>query len=305
MWGAPSSGKTTFLAALNIALTRQRGPWSLTGADSSSTDALIALTQKLTARQFPQPTGALEEFTWLLERISGRGARRRLFGRQRPQPATAISLNLVDPNGEVYGGEAKYVDVWTDLISSLEQSRGVVFLFDPIREAKEGDAFAYTFAALSQLASRMAESPFRINGRLPHYVAVCITKFDEPHVLQTAERTGLLTRDPEDKYEFPRIAEEDAEEFFVTLCEVSRTGNADLVVNTLRQRFLPDRIRFFVTSAIGFYVDPGNGGNYDPADYQNELPDSKAPRGTSIRGAVHPINVSEPMLWLAEKLAGE
>jgi hypothetical protein len=44
---------------------------------------------------------------------------------------------------------------------------------------------------------------------------------------------------------------------------------------------------------------------YDPDDYQNHLPDEDEPRKTRIRGTVHPINVVEPVLWLAGKLTSE
>ena len=42
MWGAPGSGKTTFLAALNIALTRWGKDWKVIGADEASTQKLIS-----------------------------------------------------------------------------------------------------------------------------------------------------------------------------------------------------------------------------------------------------------------------
>src|SRR4051812_24922195 len=34
MWGAPACGKTTFLAALSIALNRKRNGWKVIGADT-------------------------------------------------------------------------------------------------------------------------------------------------------------------------------------------------------------------------------------------------------------------------------
>jgi hypothetical protein len=302
MWGAPSSGKTTFLAALDIALARMGGGWSLTGANVSSTDMLVNLTTELADGRFPQATQGMDEYRWILERLSaGRGLLRR---RRRGAPV-GISLDFVDASGEIFSGKSsKYPEARRDLIKNLEQSRGIIYLFDPIREFARGDAFAHTFGVLAELAGRMVDSPDRIGGRLPHYLAVCVTKFDEIQVLETADKFELLTTNPADRFGFPRVADEDAQELLGHLCEVSRTGNADLVMNTLRTRFLPDRIRFYVTSAIGFYVAPHIGG-YDPDDYENQLPDEQNPKRMRIRGAVHPINVVEPMLWLADKLAGE
>ena len=88
------------------------------------------------------------------------------------------------------------------------------------------------------------------------------------------------------------------------LCDVSQTDNAVMVFNTLEQYFRPDRIKYFVTSAIGFFVDPRKGA-YDPDDIQNLLPGPEnAPKRLRIRGTVHPINVMEPVLWLGRQLAG-
>lgn len=309
MWGAPSSGKTTFLATLQIALTRRAvedEEWVLTGADEASTQMLVKLTEDVTERKFPRATQGMEQYTWVLERLSERPRQWRWLQRSKPEPSAGIDLDLVDAQGAIFSGQSsRYVEGLNDLINNLQRSRGIVFLFDPIREFTRGDVFSHTNGVLSALASRMLNSSERVGGRLPHYVAVCITKFDEPKVLNTAEKMKLLTTDPADRFEFPRVADdEDAEELLGHLCGVSRTGNADLVPRTLKQRFLPDRIRFFVTSSIGFYVDPRTG-IYDPDDYQNLVPEEGDGERKLIRGAVHPINVVEPMLWLAGKLSGE
>jgi hypothetical protein len=306
MWGAPGSGKTTFLASLDIALSRQGSSWSLTGGNESSTGMLVKLTTSLADGRFPTATVGMDQFTWVLEQLPPHVDRRRLLRRGAArEPSRAVGLDLIDASGEIFSGQsARYREARGDLIGDLVRSRGIIFLFDPIREFNKGDAFQYTFGVLAELAGRMMDSPERISGRLPHYVAVCVTKFDEIRVLQTAEKLDLLSADPADRFSFPRVLDEDAQELLGYLCDISRSGNADLVVNALRARFLPTRIKFFVTSAIGFYVDPRHGG-YDPDDYQNEVPDGREPGGTRIRGAVHPINVVEPMLWLARKLTGD
>ena len=70
-----------------------------------------------------------------------------------------------------------------ELIDGLVRSRGIIYIFDPMRESDDGDAFDHTFGMLVQLARRMDEQASWQGGRLPHYVAVCITKFDAPPVL--------------------------------------------------------------------------------------------------------------------------
>lgn len=302
MWGAPTSGKTTFLAALNIALTRQVEGWKVIGADEASTDKLVSLTTSLARdRKFPKATQGIERYRWILIGQASRAIPRRWFGTRQRQEPVKIGLDLVDASGELSAPERPSRGARSDLINNLERSRGIVFLFDPIREFNQGDAFDYTVGVLAQLAQRMFDSPEYSDGYLPHYLAVCVTKFDEIRVFRTAEKLDLLVVDPDDQYAFPRVEDTDARELFVRLCELSHSGNAELVLNTLEKHFRPDRIRYFVTSAIGFNIDPRNGA-YNPDDYQNLVPDSDTPELMRIRGSVHPINVVEPLLWLATKL---
>ncbi|HMH92335.1 MAG TPA: hypothetical protein VK586_14770 [Streptosporangiaceae bacterium] len=302
MWGPPGSGKSTFLAALGIAIASQNGRWSLTGQDPASTEMLISSTGRLAEGSFPAATAGLEMFSWVLEETRPPAVRRRWPRRDpAPGPPARVRLRLVDPAGEIYAPEgSRYAR--EDLVTTLESSRGIVFLFDPIREFLRGDAFEHTFGMLATLASRMVDSPERIGGRLPHHVAVCVTKFDEPRVLQTAMALDLLTADPADDLGSPTVAEDDARELLGRLCQVSHSGNADLVVNTLLAHFLPSRVKFFITSSIGFYVAPRSGG-FDFADYQNVLPGGPGAGESRVRTAVRPVNVVEPVFWLARQLA--
>ena len=305
MWGAPSSGKTTFLAALSLALARQARDWRITGADDASTNVLIRLTTALSRdRAFPDATSGMEHYRWLLNGQVRRPLPRRWFRTEYREESVRIGLDLTDASGEIFDPDKPGRGVRSDLVDNLTRSRGIIFLFDPIREFEQGDVFDHTFGVLTQLAQRMDDSPDLIKGRLPHYVAICVTKFDEIRVLSTADKLSLVVSDPDDPYDFPRVDDSDARDFFAHLCRVSQSGNAELVPTTLERYFRPERVKYFVTSAIGFHVNPGLD-VYDPDDYQNQLPDEDEPRKTRIRGTVHPINVVEPILWLAGKLTSE
>lgn len=304
MWGAPSSGKTTFLSALSIALTRRGKDWKVIGADKAATERLVNLTTLLTRNHaFPLATQGIEGFRWLLVGQVPRSTGKR-FRKERYEETVTIGLDLVDASGELAGPVGSAISKREELIDSLARSRGIVFIFDPIREFEVGDTFDHTFAVLNELAQQMVASPEFSGGWLPHYVAVCIAKFDELRVFRTAEKMHLLMADPADRLGLPRVADEDARELFARLCEVSGGGTADLVLNTLEQHFHPGRIKYFVTSAIGFFVDPRKG-VYDPDDIQNLLPSEKEPGSPRIRGNVYPINVVEPLLWLTRQLMGE
>ena len=302
MWGAPSSGKTTFLAALSLALAQQDRDWRIAGADDASTNVLIRLTSGLSRdRAFPEATSGMEHYRWLLVgRVRRRLPRSWLRTEYRDEPVR-IALDLTDVSGEIYESDKLARALRADLVDNLTRSRGILFLFDPIREFEKGDVFDHTFGVLAQLEQHMDGSPDLIDGRLPHHVAVCITKFDEIRVLSSAEKLGLVVSDPGDPFGFPRVDDNDARDFFSQLCRISQSGNADFVLRTLERYFVPDRVKYFVTSAIGFHVSPGLGA-YDPDDYQNQLRDDNEPRRARIRSTVHPINVVEPVLWLAGKL---
>jgi energy-coupling factor transporter ATP-binding protein EcfA2 len=306
MWGPPGSGKTTFLAALSVALNRNGGlGWRIQGWDENSEKQLIRMNHQLiSGRTFPRATVGIEEFSWVL---SGppRNARRKLF-RKAPEENVRVRLDLVDAQGEIAGPEMKFTQR-DELIDGLVRSRGIVYIFDPMRESDDGDAFDHTFGMLVQLARRMDEQGGGRGARLPHYVAVCITKFDVPPVLMTAQRMGLIVPSDDD-HEFPRVPDYEARDLFERLCSVSGSGNAEMVIHSLEQYFDPRRIRYFVTSAIGFYL--GGAGKFDGDDPNNlllmeEIDPRLGAKRTRIRGPVHPINVVEPIFWLIDQIIGD
>ena len=167
---------------------------------------------------------------------------------------------------------------------------------------------------LIQLARFKAAEPGWSGGRLPHYVAVCVTKFDEVAVYEAARELGLIELDGDDQYEFPRVSDEDTRTLFLKLCEASGSGNAEMVIHALEQYFYPDHIKYFVTSAIGFYLNPRTR-HFDEDDWQNVVPNERPKdkegsppakwKPTRIRGGVYPINIVEPVRWLCQKVMSE
>jgi hypothetical protein len=299
MWGPPASGKTTFLGALGLALNRRETDWSVAGANKASEESLVKLTTSLANYEFPVATSGIERYHWVLTGQVTRTTRRWLRETRHREPVR-IGLDLVDAAGEIFGASQIRLPMRDDLLDDLALSQGIVFFYDPIREFEVGDAFDHAFGTLAELTRRMAERPGPFDGHLPHHVAVCVTKFDEIRVLETAMKLNLLTTDAADPYGFPQVSGDDARELLRSLSEVSRSGNAEMIVRLLERYFRPERVSYFVTSAIGFYVDP-RVGVYDPDDPQNVLPTEDG--RIKIRGAVHPVNVAEPLLWLTASLA--
>lgn len=299
MWGAPATGKTTFLAALYTALLDQETGWRLRGADEQSTEVLISFTNTLAEKGvYPLPTANIKNYRWSLVGTMPRAFREwHWYGPRRLDTNVVIPLDLVDAAGEVVDtGVSASREATKRFVDHLESSAGIVFCYDPIREFTEGDTFRHTFGVLAQLDSKMNR-----RGKLPHHVAVCVTKFDEQRVFDAAARLGVIEYDEAPPC-FPRVPGSDAREFFARLCAVSRTHSAHRVLQLLERHFEPSKIKFFVTSAIGFYVDRYSG-VFNPKDYQQHIARAGEEEEPRVRGMVRPINVVEPIVWLAERMA--
>lgn len=305
--GAPGSGKTTFLAALAIALARRgdrssSGPWNIVGADSASTDALVSYTSALSSsREFPEATQEIELYQWLLIGRVRRTAKNRWFGARRVDETVQVMLEIADTSGELGGPRRAGQTRRAELIEHLAHSNGIILFIDPVIKLIEEEAFSYLHSILAELAARLIAADALADGYLPHYVAICVTKFDDPRVLAAAKRMNVTSVYPDDPYGFPRVGDGQARDFLVRLMTLSQSAHSVLIVNELERYFHRERIRYFVTSSIGFHVDSRTG-TFDDEDPQNVLPreDDSRPR---IRGAIYPISVAEPIIWLGSKLS--
>jgi energy-coupling factor transporter ATP-binding protein EcfA2 len=327
LWGSPGSGKTTFLAALNIAV--QQMPTEqlmLFGTDDASTDFLVDNTARLTRdRMFPDATVIGQQLSWVMRMEKQVPVRGKFYRQTMTTVPVEMNLDLLDEPGASFrdtpvgGGAAGsganaaalgYDDDEDDdagpaatednVMDQLAGCNGLLLLFDPTREWREGDMFNYFQGTLLRIAQRRLPGPTGPGGRLPHFVAVCVTKFDHPDVYRRAKSKGYRSFSPDDPYLFPRVPDEFAEQFFVDLVKESDRGNADLVPNALRKFFQPERVRFFVTSAIGFYLSK-RASRFQEQDFMNVVP--KGGGDAQIRGPIHPINVVEPLLWLGHSLS--
>jgi hypothetical protein len=340
IWGAPGTGKSTFLASLFVAVIRGQQQLQIYGANQDSTRYLVQNTSTLADQlRFPEATQASQALSWIINMKTQVPAPRK-FGRSTTEWAPLqFNLDLHD----VPGGLADAVPQATQaraglfdddedavpgvgpgnapgaesedeaFVEHLAGSNGILLLFDPIREWTSGDAFRYFYGPLLKIAERRLGARPGVDPRLPHHVAVCVTKFDHPNVYRWAKRFGYCSSAPDDPHLFPRVHDADAERFFAELCRQSDLGNADLVSGALRQYFRPERIKFFITSAIGFYLDR-QAARFTDQDYQNTVPvppDQRTrPVGDGrpeliLRGPIHPINVVEPLVWLGRSLAAD
>jgi hypothetical protein len=200
-----------------------------------------------------------------------------------------FDLSVADPSGEIYRVDSHRQR--TELVAQLAHSDGIMLFFDPAREADCGDAYENFQATAARLEHEMGAAD---GSRLPHHVAVCIAKFDEPSVFSTARQAGYLVIDSKDPYGFPRVADDHVADFFDELYRRFNPQGAPLLRHTIERYFHKDRIRYFAVSSTGFYLNESM--RFDPDDYYNLIAGRLR---TTLRGNIYPINVLEPLLWLA------
>jgi hypothetical protein len=323
LWGAPTCGKTTFLAALSIAAARKQDQSvKLFGANDQSTDFLIEQTARLTRHlAFPPPTDARNHLNWVLHMSADAPSRR--FGHRRETVRYAFDLNFIDAPGGMFdpqrgsatddashlfgndgdaarGAPARTAADDASFLNELASCDGLVLLFDPTKEWQSNDVFDYFYGTLMKIAQRKFQEPDYNLDSLPHYVAVCTTKFDHYDVYRKACERGFVSPSITDRRFFPKVSDSQAEDFFISMGKETPRGNADLVRDMLRRFFVEDRVQFFVSSAIGFRVDAD--GIFDDQDFGNV--DERSGPLPQIRGPIYPVNVIEPLMWLGQKLAG-
>jgi GTPase SAR1 family protein len=320
LWGSPSSGKTTYLAALRHAAGDTNidcGTWGIFPLNQQSKTAMVDFTHALNQGRFPEatPVGTTVQLQWLFvgDIVKSRFARRphRLWRSGKPE--SKFELDLIDVSGAAFGydpnDQSGSRPAASEALTHLFQARGLIYLFDPIRERDDRDALNYVNNTVAELKQRFAQSGYR-RTHLPHHVSVCITKFDHPEVFQAARRNGFVEHGRDG---IPRVPDRYAEDFFDQLCagrfwgEKHERGDrsARFVRNELRNAFDPANIEYFVTSSIGFWRPPGWANaesEFDPEDFSNYYEEGGNKPG--IRGAISPINVLEPLIRLQQRISG-
>ncbi|UGQ12262.1 hypothetical protein LO772_01215 [Yinghuangia sp. ASG 101] len=301
LWGASGSGKSTYLWALPRALHGTGGRadgWTITPLDDTSRGYLAEAEKGLVVdRVLPQGTNMALSVRWLLARSSRRGLR------LRPSPPARILLTVEDrPGGE-------YNEALDSAVAQLAEADAVVYLYDPVSDARRRSetfaAFSSTLRAVSTHLLRQGR--LRDDGRLPHHLAVCVTKFDDPAIFDRACRGHWATQDDARPY-LPRVADRYAEDFFTELCR-STGGTGEEVRRLIQDSFVPQRTRYYVTSSVGFNLDHDD--NFDPDDYGNldhepvPLRGAGRPGGDGaaryrerLRSVPVPVNVLEPLVDL-------
>jgi hypothetical protein len=287
LWGANQAGKTTFLGALRIATLRDAvGHWRVTSDDFDSRQFMIRTTNTLNGqKQFPPTTEVITSLRWMFAG-QATGGLREWLAHVIPganDNAVTFRLEVLDCPGGIYEDDSEGFapEQLERVIQHMSQCDALLYLFDPLR----ANNYSFVQRTLDDLAN-VCQQHRRVlqSGKLPHFVAVCITKLDDPRVFGPILSNGwipspLTTR-------VPYVTNDHARGLFRQIAD-------DLIVGSMSNFFEADRLQYFVTSSVGFRL--GTTRAVDLNDYANvHIVDGK-PR---IRGEIHPINVLEPVVWL-------
>ncbi|MFC9244712.1 hypothetical protein ACFT7S_11970 [Streptomyces sp. NPDC057136] len=293
LWGAPRSGKTTYLAALPIAAMQYQrhheGAWNISGmtpeANAFLSQGIDLLTRQ---RTFPEATMGIRDMAWSVQGPQRKG--KWGIGGRRP----SFVLDIQDAAGEVFGdGHPQQAQ----LVGRLARAQGLIYLFDPLGDAEEAtENFNFLQSTLTQLTAQVRNRQGLIGGRLPHHVSVCIAKFDHPDIFKPSAELGWVKQDTEGAA-LPRVPEEQGEQYFQWMCDDFRGSNARLVRDALYAYFDPRRISYYATSAIGFRFTPQH-----VFDYNDYVQPVLVERKQRLRTSPVPINVLEPLIDLEERV---
>jgi hypothetical protein len=292
LWGGPGSGKTTFIGALKTAVEQRRRrtdeAWSIVAGDNASLEFMQNSNRSLLLdRRFPSASTLHEKYGFLIRGEIPAPPRKWRLRHAEPE-LVEFELSVYDRPGGQY--DDAYLRAHPELIEDLADCDGLIYLFDPLNVDEKKDSLIYFQATLARLASEINRRGGFVGAKLPHHVAVCVTKFDDKELFQYAQRWGLLGTHPVSNEVC--VLDQDAPRFFDRLCDES-TGTAEYVRDAIRSNFLPERVRHYVVAAIGYNRD-SRSLDYEDTTNAGELVEG----GRVIRTNLHPINVVEPIIDL-------
>lgn len=335
LWGATSSGKTTYLAALKLATDWDPvRRWLVSSPDDREADKELNdwANGLIDDREFPQTTTLqTRELSW---RFVETGARSpwRWPPRFLRRHFIDFLLTLQDVPGEFYlTGDRREAESEAHL-QSLSTCDGLLFMFDPTRELNQFGArtvpadpserngyghpppeavasltnvggYQFFQKALDRLAETAMGEDTLFERALPQFLAVCTTKLDEPAVFEFARSGGWVTTDPSDSLRRPVV---EAALPSKRASTGARGDSRDLfeaiadnrVSKRISGAFHKDRVAYFSTSSLGYYI-PEDRQSFDASDYHNAYAEGMDQR---VRGRVRPLQILEPLLWLERSI---
>ncbi|MER7815775.1 hypothetical protein [Streptomyces sp. NPDC096153] len=310
LWGGMGSGKSTLLAALSRAVQDPMyGKWSMWPEDHASKKFLSDLAHILYRdRTFPMATLTEQRpvrFTLAGDltgtRFSRAGRRRWRRGGAGGRDQMEFKVTLRDLPGEAFDLHSQTgTALGGKLIKDLGASRAMVYVVDPVREwqvngddgpvgddaRQNADFFTDVLAGVATEVNMRGE---RQGNLLPHSIAVCLAKFDDDRVFRFACEQGNVRLNPRTGQ--PEVM--DAKRLFDGLCQAFPHGSLREIKQQIELFFAPERVGYFVCSAVGFWVDPERGFDFENPSLVNPVEDA-----VRFVAPPQPVNILEPFLFL-------
>nr|WP_314248748.1 ATP-binding protein [Streptomyces sp. DSM 40907] len=306
LWGSPGSGKSTLLASLaRAAQNPEFGRWNLFPHDLQSRDYLASLTHSFfRERVFPAATTTDQRAVrcTLAGDVTGtRFAHRRGWWRQRRgdrRNVLEFQIALRDVPGEAFDAHTFTAPQRSnELVRDLAHAQGMIFLFDPLRAMRTSDGTSternnadHFTEVLSAVAAEVHQAGLRDGSRLPHRLALCLTKFDAPEVLHLAGENGFLQMNP--RSGIPEV--KDAQAFFEYFARSCPEDGLSEILNLVKNLFRPDQVGYFVLSSVGLSVPPDGPFRFENSSKLYRLSDGQERFSEPPR----PTGVMEPLLFL-------
>lgn len=176
----------------------------------------------------------------------------------------------------------------------------MVYVVDPVREwqvngdegpvADDARQNADFFTdVLGGVATEINMRGERHGNKLPHSIAVCLAKFDDDRVFRFACEQGNVRLNPRTGQ--PEVM--DAKRLFDGLCHAFPHGSLREIQQQIEQYFAPERVGYFVCSAVGFWIDPERGFDFENPSLVNPVEDD-----VRLVAPPRPVNILEPFLFL-------
>lgn len=310
IWGGSGSGKTTFLSALRIS-TLKYGKntgtqWNINGLDEISPRSAQFLrdnTEKLLNLIFPEATNVPVADTYTYE-VNGsfpsHNLREKIYNWFSKSKDIQFNLSVFDyPGGDLLKRDEK--DILWEYLAGCD---GLIYLFDPKSNKVGTGNFDCLQRSLDMMRRvfEMRNPEMIVKGRLPQHLAFCITKFDDDEVFRQLRSHDLIALDKSDQSFTPFVKDP------LTAFEILAD---EYTVETVKSYFRKERIDFFGTTSVGFYVDEQTGMvdiercsniKVEQEPYVDNNGVTGLNEKVTIKSKVNPIGVVEPLLWLHEKL---
>jgi len=258
MWGPSGAGKTTYLTRLCTMAMSKSSKWTITTADEDSKNfKSINVGRMIEEGLFPPPNqvdadAKFYQFNFVPKKVEG-GIIDWIIGTNE---APVITIGLADVAGERYLNDPLDSPLW----QQLADSDGLICLIDPANRRN----WSITDNLLESLQLKLKDTNRLVKNKLPHYVAFCFSKIDQPEFIQ-----------------YSGGREEDKEELIKKLA-----FNPDLNLHRmLAQHVLPERLEYFFISSIGTECKPiGGGGEFSNPEKLSQ------------------INLLKPFTWLMDQI---